>query len=476
MRNSILTLSLAIFVSSFFSNALCADTVTPSLKEASVVTEVLPRGETITAVRLEYTEGIYSVEVGYAVPEQAPDSSAWKYRVAGRSIVNVYVNNSGKKDDVDLYGKYVFLDLDLRNSDFKTYRAEGPNPATRTRPQVPAYTVNQISPVATRSGKTVAPTTLSTTREICDGMDDYKTFAFKNEATGHTLYYHLFIPRGYESRSASAKNLPLVVHYPAGDYSIADWTGKYRGALFTHHDALYWSDEESQSQNPAFVVTLGGPSDPKWGAMDFSESEMQQNYLKIIQKILADFNVDASRIYAVSLAGGSPAMWNTIIANPTLFAAEISTSYDPYHAYRSTQSGEDKLAILLKTIPGWFFAALNDPTGTGILGAADTRLKGERLRDIAAVMNKKGFNVDVAYGKEGELMWNGLLRGEKATKLAQAQLARAKAKNASHLVTLYIPGTIPGNPHLSWDATYSNAAVRRWLFQQVSHVPYRSGK
>jgi predicted peptidase len=475
MQKPILTLFFA-FSFLFPHASRGAEAAAPSIKEASLITEVLPRGETITAVRLEYSEEIYSVEAGYEVPGQETNASSWKYRLPGHSILNVYVNNSGKKADVGLYGKFVFLDLDTRSNDSKTYRAQDPsNAASRVRPQVPAYVVNQIRPVATRSGKAIPPLTISTTREICEGMDDYKTFAFKNEATGHTLYYHLYIPKGYESKSASAKNLPLVVHYPATDYAIADWTGKYRGAMFTHHDALYWSDEESQSENPAFVVTVGGPADPKWGA-DFSQSEMQQNYFRVIQKILSDFNVDASRIYGVSLAGGSPAMWNTLIANPTLFAAQISTSYDPYHAYRDAKVAEEKLAILLKTAPAWFFAGLNDPTGTGILGAADTRLKGERLRDIAAVMNRRGFNVDVAYGKEGELMWNGLLRGEQASQLAEAQLVRAKARSSSHLVTLYIPGTIPGNPHLSWDATYSNAVVRRWLFQQARETTYHPGK
>jgi predicted peptidase len=198
--------------------------------------------------------------------------------------------------------------------------------------------------------------------------------------------------------------------------------------------------------------------------------------VKVIQKILSEYNVDPSRIYSVSLAGGSPAMWNTIMSNPGLFAAQISTSYDPYHAYRSAKSGEENLAILLKALPGWFFAGLDDPTGTGILGAADTRRKGERLRDIAAVMNKKGFNIDIAYGKEGEWMWNGLLRGDKANKLADDQLARAKVRNASHLVTLFMPTTILETPHWSWDATYSNAAVRNWLFQQVNRAPYVPAK
>jgi predicted peptidase len=473
-----LILLIAGFVLAFSSTTFGADAGAPSLKEASLVTEVLYWGETVTAVRLEYSDEINGAAVSYVVPYQSSDPTIPRYHLfADRSIVNVHVNNSGKKDDVELYGKYVFLDLGIKNMDTTAYHSQVTfNATARTRPRLDAYTVTQTSPIVTRAGKVIAPTTVSTTREICVGVDDYSTFAYKNEATGHTLYYHLYIPKGYESKRSNARNLPLVAHYPAGDYYYTDSTGKYRGALFTHHDALYWSDEESQARNPAFVVTVGGTADPNWATVEFSKSEMQQNYVKVIQKILSDYNVDASRIYSVSLAGGSPAMWNTIMANPGLFAAQISTAYDPYHAYRSLKSGEDNLATLLKSLPGWFFAGLNDPTGTGILGADDARLKGERLRDIAEVLNKNGFNIDVAYGKEGELMWNGLLRGDKAGKLADDQLARAKARKATHLVTLFMPTTILETPHWSWDATYSNASVRAWLFQQVNKARYVPGR
>jgi predicted peptidase len=203
---------------------------------------------------------------------------------------------------------------------------------------------------------------------------------------------------------------------------------------------------------------------------------MQQNYVRVIQKILLDYNVDAARIYCISLASGSAAMWHTILANPGVFAAQISTAYDPYHAFRSLKAGEDNFATLLKTMPGWFFAGLNDVTGAGFLGPADTRFKGERLRDIAAVMHGNGLNIDIGYGQAGELMWNGLLRGEKANKLADDQLARANARGARHMVTLFMPTTILETPHWSWDATYSNAVVRRWLFRQANDAPYEPGK
>ena len=49
-------------------------------------------------------------------------------------------------------------------------------------------------------------------------------------------------------------------------------------------------------------MTVGGATDGSWNS-DFSRSEIQQNYLQVIRKILGDYRVDPSRIYAISLAG-----------------------------------------------------------------------------------------------------------------------------------------------------------------------------
>ncbi len=217
---------------------------TPSLKEASLVTEVLAWGETVTAVRLEYSDEINCAELTARIPSQTSDSSLVKFHLfANRSITNVYVNNSGKKDDAAVHGTYVFLDLGIENMDSTTYRSQVTfNPVTKNRPRLPGYVVSQTSAIVTRSGRVIGPITVSTTREICVGPDDFATFTFTNEATGHTLNYHLYVPDGYAAKRADPKKLPLVVHYPSGDFNYSDWTGKFRGALFTHHDALYWSD------------------------------------------------------------------------------------------------------------------------------------------------------------------------------------------------------------------------------------------
>jgi len=79
MRASILALWFALFVCSAFF----ADT-TASLKEASLVTEVFPWGETVTAIRLEYTDEVYCGEVAYIMPGLASDSRLSKYHVPSR--------------------------------------------------------------------------------------------------------------------------------------------------------------------------------------------------------------------------------------------------------------------------------------------------------------------------------------------------------------------------------------------------------
>lgn len=198
-----------------------------------------------------------------------------------------------------------------------------------------------------------------------------------------------------------------------------------------------------------------------------SKSEIQQNYFKIVQRVLAAYNVDLSRVYGVSLAGGSQAMWNTTLANPGVFAAEINTSDEPYDVWGQAQLAENNFGKIVQALPSWHFVEFNDRTSVGVLGKADLRLKGDRFMDAAKVLNKRGLNIDIAYGTDGELMWNGLLRGKKAEQLASAQLARARAHNSSHMLTIFMPNTILINPHWAWDAAYSNAVVRDWLFEQV---------
>lgn len=458
----LLALILACAMLLGLSTALAEDPQSPGLVEALVVTEVLDWGETVTALRLEYSEEIYCGAIENS--NEHPGKLTYAL-VNDRDIVDIYVNNSGVKDDVQLYGKYVFLNLSIPTQADMEYRdAIVFNTTSKYRDQISAYYFYQQEEIVTRAGNVIPRIgRTATTGELCIGVDDFETFTYENPEDGTWLNYHLYIPEGHENES-----LPLVVHYPSGDYSYTDYTGLYRGALFTHPDCTVWASPEAQAQNPCYVVTVGGQADSTWSTVGFEDSAMQKNYVNIIHELTETYPIDTSRIYCISLAGGSTPMWSTILSNPDLFAAQISTAYDYYHTFKDVALAEEKAADILSYMPSWSFAGLTDGSGAGCLGEEDTRLKGERLRDIGYALNERGCKIDVGYGEEGELMWNGLLRGEKAEELAKAQIARAQENGCEHMFTLYIPNTINQTMHWSWNATYSNAAVRNWLFEQVN--------
>ena len=446
----------------------------PHLVEASIVTEVLEWGETVTALRLEYSEEIPAI----SVPQNMQYPGTVTYMLANdRDIVSVYVNNSGKKDDVQVKGKYVFLNLGLESENYFSYTSYVTfNPTAKRREQLPEFQFYQVNDIETCSGAIIPASApvgdhtcfVSTTNEICIGTDDFTYFDYED------LGYLLYIPEGYDDKDANLEDLPLVVHFSAGDYGYSDWTGKYRGALFTHPDCVVWGMPENQEKNPSFVVTLACASDPEggWGTMDFASSPFQQKYFGIIEKIIADYNVDTSRVYAVGLASGTKPMLSMMEAHMDLFAAQMSTAYDPYTIYKDREVAAEKMAMFFEEMPCWWFTGYEDNSRTAAEGI-DTWLKGERLAICAAdIQEKYGIPVYDGYGEEGELMWNGQLRGAAADGLALKQIAEAEAMGADDMMTSFIPGSVCYAAHWGWNGAYTNAAVLDWMYAQVNDTPY----
>ncbi len=442
------------------------------LVEASLVTEVLEWGETVTAVRLEYSEEIPAINL----PQNMQYPGDITYVLANdRDIVSVYVNNSGMKDDVELQGKYVFLNLGLESENYFSYTSYVTfNPTAHTRDQLPEIQIYQVNDIETCSGNIIPASSpqgdhscfISTTNEICIGVDDFTYFDYED------VGYQLYIPEGYDEKDEDLDDLPLVVHFSAGDFTYDDWTGEYRGALFTHPDCVVWALPENQEKNPSFVVTLACGDDSDWTEMGFDESTLQQKYFGIIESIIENYNIDTSRIYAVGLASGAKAMLSMMEAHMDLFAAQISTAYDPYTVYKDRDLAAEKMAMFFEEMPCWWFTGYEDNSRTAAEGI-DTWLKGERLV-IAASDIEENYGIPVynGYGENGELMWNGLLRGPEAEEMAEETIAAAAAMGADDMMTSFIPGTIKYAAHWSWNGTYTNAAVLDWIYEQTNDAPY----
>ena len=468
------------------------DAETARMVEARLVTEVLDWGETITAVRLEYSEEIRVDAVEYSEEH----ANRMTYQMAtNRDIVNLYVNNSGKKDDYQTQGKYVFINLGQVNGDFTSYRDQVVfEEGLRIRARPEPYYLYQAFPITTVNGNVIQPRGITTATSAIRGalidselpnieqmdvwstevrvdIDGFRSFAYTNPENSSLTKFHLYIPPGYEKKDANLDDIPIIVHFPAGDTRYNDdnlsdaGASRQMGALFSHNDATVWSSEKSQALQKAFVLTPG----PNWN----------DNYMFIVKALVENLNIDISRIYAVSLASGSTAMWNTILANPGVFAGQLNCSYDPYHSFAGGSGTYEERALRAETtfaqimdqLPGWFFAGLNDASGSPVSGDPLSRLKGERWRDLGFLMNGKGYNIDVSWGEKGELMWNGMLRGQKAEAMANAQLSRANTGEAEQLITLFVPNTILQSAHWSWMGAYTNSVVREWLYAQANPDP-----
>ena len=461
--------------------------------EARIVTEVLDWGETITAIRIEYSEEVRVDAVEYSEEH----ANRMTYQMAtNRDIVNLYVNNSGKKDDYQTQGKYVFINLGQVNGDFTSYRDQVVfEEGLRIRARPEPYYLFQAFPITTVNGNVIQPRVITTatsairgtlidTSELPDitqmnvwstemrvDIDGFRSFIYTNQANGSLTKFHLYIPPGYEKKDANLSDIPIIVHFPAGDTRYVDDNlgdvdaSRQMGSLFSHNDATIWASEKSQAMQKAFVLTPG----PNWN----------DNYMFIVKALVENLNIDISRIYAVSLASGTTPMWNTILANPGVFAGQLNCSYDPYHSFAGgsgtyedrAKNAEDTFARIVDQLPGWFFASLNDASGSPVSGDPLARVKGERWRDLGFLMNDNGYNIDISWGQNGELMWNGMLRGQKAEDIARAQLNRANAGEAEQLITLFIPNTILQSAHWSWMASYTNPVVREWLFAQTNPEP-----
>lgn len=455
-----LSICLVLMLAFLTGLAFAADA---KLINAQIVTEVLDWGETITGVRLEYSEEVS----GASIIQNGENPGKLTYLVTGEHDIDaVYVNNSGKKGEAEPNGKYVFLDFCLEGSNWINYRDYVTfNTTAKTRQQSEAIYVYQAEPIATVSGETIAPSgRTKTSGEIRIGIDEYSSFLYESDLLddGVVFYYHLYIPEGYEQKDDSLENLPIILHFPSGDVTYEDYSGLYYGALFTHNDATEWVLDDAQAENPCFVLTYGGNTRVRWHG---------DIYVDIVNTLLDQYNIDPSRIYGIGLAAGSNTMWETAFDHPDLFAGMLSVSFEFSKVY-GEEDAAAKAGQLFDIAPTWVFVAEDDYSATA-QQPQNNLPKGPLVRTQVSELEEMGYNIDFADGND---MWNGLYRGKKADKQAQEQIDRAEASGADAIVTLFLANTVRQTGHWVWTSVYTNATVRDWLFSQVNDVPYIPAK
>lgn len=457
--------------------------------EACIVTEVLEWGETVTGVRIEYDDEIWSGAIRHDRYFQSYGTSDT------RDISYVYVNNSGKPNEFEAYGKYVFLHFDnLTENGAKYLEQVAFNEATGYREKLDTINVWQNHDIETASEKIVKAVPgyasnegmcISASTELRTDVDKFTYVPFKTEEglteTPIEFGYLLYVPEGYEAKSEDLENVPLVVHFPSGDYANSDFTGQYTGALYRHPDATVWASDAVQEEHPCFVVTIAANQYLRTNQPEIADW-MEETYVEMINEIASNYNVDLSRIYGCSIGGGGTNLYNVALKNPEILAGYLMAGFDPLYAESWIYGDNDlervrtNVEMMADTMNMWFFAGYYDPHGTASDPSGEGMGTGERMVKYGKQMIDEGLAFDYGFGEKGELMWNALLKGADAQAQAEEQIARAEANGLKNMITIYMPNTIPADPHWSWSHAFTNKGVQEWLFDQVNDAPYTIGE
>lgn len=413
------------------------------ISAVTAVAETLEDGQAVTAVMLEYPGEIAAGAVTVS-----------SYKVPGRSITRVYVNNTGVKGEAASQGKYVFVELTV---DPTPGVGEGSTLlyANGENQRLPiSLTIQQTANVSMISGDIVEAGGFENTAEQNLIADEFLKLTYTNPEDGSELPYRLYVPEGYEENGGE-EALPLVVFlHGAGESGSIEANNEVQ--LLANASAIEFAREDAQEEHPCFILAPqsvshswsqnnGTEEDPVYGPNQDGE-----NVKNVIDELITQYNIDTSRIYGTGLSMGSRGTFALSTAYPELYAAQLNiASADVY-------SEEGLAAIADKPI--WALVACDD-TADRVAG----------FRDNIADLEEQGAVVERRMDEQG---WNGYLRGEESEILAQEQWDAAEASGANVLYTEYLAGTTVPNSHWSWRPSFANDVIRDWLFEQQLETPY----
>ncbi len=446
-----LVLTLLIALSSLTVLAREAEEPQTDVEVLSVtaIAETLEEGQKLTALSIEYSE-----------PFAAGAAVTGSFTVEDREVSRVYVNDSGQKGDVCASGRFIIVELSVSNTPGSSVgttlffgRMNGVDVKINHRLPIDPLIV-QTADLTAISGNVAVSQRLEVTKEVNVLADDFLPLSFTDPDSGITVNYRLYIPEGYEEKSDSLEDLPLVLFlHGSGERGYNNIS-----QLLANPSALEWVRPEAQAAHPCFVLApqnpdvtigwaanIGTEENPNWATTDQLEAAK-----KIVDLTIETYNIDSSRIYGTGLSQGSKGIMRLSINYPELFAAQLNIAgCDVY---------TDEEVAVIADKPIWHLIAVDDSTNP----SSNVRTLMDQLELGGAVIVR---NVE----EEG---WNAWLRGEDSAALASALWDEAEEAGANVLYTEYIAATVVPNTHWSWMASYSNSVVRDWLFSQVNPQPY----
>jgi predicted peptidase len=189
--------------------------------------------------------------------------------------------------------------------------------------------------------------------------DDFEAGVF-TDATGTTMHYRLFVPRGYDA--SSPRLYPLITFLHGNGDQGSDNRRQVR------EGARVWAESTNQGSHPAFVLAPQCPAGDGWGRpaglAGYPAGSPLDALFELLDSIERRYPIDPARRYITGMSGGGWGALRALSHQPRRFAAGIlvcpagEPSRNP-----EVPSRENGVGVVagIERVPLWFFHGVDDP-------------------------------------------------------------------------------------------------------------------
>jgi predicted peptidase len=353
------TLGLAAVAAVSFvpTTSTAAPAAQGSIVNVVPITEVLPFGQKVTAVAIEYSQPVNARELSPDTFKVSDSTYNFRFHPIGdlsdptkradREVTAIYTNDDAARDADQQSdpGRFVIVELDPDDAAGNTVYAwlGGVRVNTDLQTQVVQQQSVYAQPgngqgrgplLAAASGDVHGPTQPA----VNDLADDFVYERFVG-STGTMLPYAYHLPDGYDA----ASSYPVVVILPGqgmGYRADAEGLNNEGVQVAADNPATAWLQPDVTGSDEDVIVLA--PQNQRIGSATV-QSELM---VELVNDFSGKYAVDQDRIYASTVSYGSTLAWAALTNHPGLFDAALITGGFAASAAQAT-------AIAVSGTPVW---------------------------------------------------------------------------------------------------------------------------